>query len=315
MNFEIESDIVKSQCQPKQYQKMSKLYITLTILTIIELAVYKIQQLTYEKFIPIYATDQNLNINNLETSWKCSLYYLGANVTPPIQYNYQLWRLFTSFFLHQNLAHLLMNSFLRFVFGISSINYLKITNFNKLLYLYLFGGLFGNLLSSFTNPTDLSIGSSSSIFSLVGANLISIMYFKYMFRKSFKLSKNLLNLFLIVFVLLTTFIGNNDIFGHLGGFFSGMVLTLNQLFEIYGDSCKHWISYYDQDNQDFCIEHYDCNCNNSETKSMNRYIAQIQNYFVWILVFVGLVCLGCKFVTSSKEMELLALVDMGCMQS
>jgi membrane associated rhomboid family serine protease len=98
-------------------------YFFLIIIFGIELMIYYYQNLTYQNFLPYYAEHEGSELATHMTSWKCALYYLGANTTPAIMYKYQIYRLFTSLFLHHSAFHLVSNCMTRFLFYASLREY------------------------------------------------------------------------------------------------------------------------------------------------------------------------------------------------
>jgi membrane associated rhomboid family serine protease len=98
-------------------------YFFLIIIFGIELMIYYYQNLTYQNFLPYYEEHEGSELATHMTSWKCALYYLGANTTPAIMYKYQIYRLFTSLFLHHSAFHLVSNCMTRFLFYASLREY------------------------------------------------------------------------------------------------------------------------------------------------------------------------------------------------
>lgn len=90
----------------------------------------------------------------------------GAQVTPLLQ-DGELWRLFTSMFLHIGLVHLLANMWALVIFGpifersVGRVRYVA---------LYLASGLAGSAATAlFVSPRSVSAGASGAIFGLLGA--------------------------------------------------------------------------------------------------------------------------------------------------
>jgi len=75
-------------CQPRGLG-----FTWLIFLTVIELLMYYWQNITFKSYLHLYSQDQKITPENapIETqikAWKCTLYFLGANTTPPIMYKY-----------------------------------------------------------------------------------------------------------------------------------------------------------------------------------------------------------------------------------
>jgi rhomboid protease GluP len=93
----------------------------------------------------------------------------GANSGWEILVNGQIWRLFTSMFLHIGLMHLLFNGYALFIFGLEME---RLYGADRFAVIYLLSGLFGSLASfAFRGPLVLSAGASGAIFGIIGMNL------------------------------------------------------------------------------------------------------------------------------------------------
>ena len=99
---------------------------------------------------------------------------LFANYGPAVEAG-QIYRLFTSVFLHISFFHFLFNMYALYIIGPQIENF-----FGKWRYLiiYLGSGLVGNLLSIAFNLGTFSLGASGAIFGLLG----SLIYFGYHYR-------------------------------------------------------------------------------------------------------------------------------------
>ena len=99
---------------------------------------------------------------------------LFANYGPAVEAG-QIYRLFTSIFLHISFFHFLFNMYALYIIGPQIENF-----FGKWRYLiiYLGSGLVGNLLSIAFNLGTFSLGASGAIFGLLG----SLIYFGYHYR-------------------------------------------------------------------------------------------------------------------------------------
>ncbi len=149
-----------------------------------------------------------------------SLVYWGANCRT-MTLDGQLWRLFTSIFLHIGIFHLLMNMYALIYIGLLLEPYLGKTRF---LWAYLITGLVASLSSLCWNQLTISAGASGAIFGLYGV-FLALLTTK-LLHKSAK--KAFLTSILI-------FISYNIIYGlkensgidnaaHIGGLLSGFVI-------------------------------------------------------------------------------------------
>ena len=141
-----------------------------------------------------------------------------------IIYEYEVWRLITSIFLHGDPIHLFSNMFALLLFGATIENNKSISKIQFLI-IYFGSGLIGNLFSLFLLPLDtISLGASGAIFGLIGVVFTiiatddrSLLFFA---------------LFYLVFFIATSFMpGINfwaHIFGLLGGIFFGYLFYIRK---------------------------------------------------------------------------------------
>ena len=93
----------------------------------------------------------------------------GANSGRHILLLGEVWRLFTSMFLHIGFAHLAFNAYALFIFGVEME---RIYGPDRFIIIYILSGLFGSLASfAFRGPDVLSAGASGAIFGVIGMNL------------------------------------------------------------------------------------------------------------------------------------------------
>lgn len=81
------------------------------------------------------------------------------------------WQLFTSMFVHLNIAHIAGNMFFLLIFGLRAEELFSIEEY---LAIYLLSGLSGNLLTLLFGPYMVSAGASGAIFGLLGATAIYV---------------------------------------------------------------------------------------------------------------------------------------------
>jgi rhomboid protease GluP len=80
----------------------------------------------------------------------------------------QVWRFFTSMFLHIGLTHLIFNVYALFIFG-GEIE--RLYGHTRFILIYVLSGLFGSLVSFALNIAQLSAGASGAIFGVIGMQL------------------------------------------------------------------------------------------------------------------------------------------------
>jgi rhomboid protease GluP len=132
----------------------------------------------------------------------------------------EVWRLITPVLLHGSILHIGFNMYALFVLGPSLE---RAYGHWRYLTLYLLGAFAGNTLSFLFSPSN-SLGASTAIFGLVGAEVVFI----YLNRKMFgtRAKGMLINLGVIILVNLT--LGLNpgiDNWGHLGGLLGGTIFA------------------------------------------------------------------------------------------
>ena len=130
-----------------------------------------------------------------------------------IYYGYY-YQLFTSMFIHADIAHIVGNMLFLLIFGLRGEEMFSLPEY---LSIYFLGGLTGNLLSLLLLPLDtISVGASGAIFAMFGAALI---YARRSYRQS--IIGALIYAFFLLF--LSSGIGVNN-FAHLGGLVAGLLI-------------------------------------------------------------------------------------------
>jgi rhomboid protease GluP len=136
------------------------------------------------------------------------------------QVNYQVfyvgnyYQIFTSMFVHADIAHIVGNMLFLLIFGLRSEEMFSLPEY---LSIYFIGGLTGNLLSLLLLPlATVSVGASGAIFSLFGA---AIIYARHNFRQS------IIGALIYAFFLLLLSSGEGvNNFAHIGGLVSGLLI-------------------------------------------------------------------------------------------
>lgn len=100
----------------------------------------------------------------------------GAAYTPYIVGKGEVWRLFTSMFLHFGIEHLLNNMLVLFVLG-SRLE--QVIGRIRFLLIYLLGGIAGNVISLLlelkTQDFSVSAGASGAVFAVMGAMIYVVI--------------------------------------------------------------------------------------------------------------------------------------------
>jgi len=99
-------------------------------------------------------------------------FYLLAQINGSITYDLEVWRLFTSMFLHSDILHLVMNMFTLLLYG-SLVE--KFFRKYEYLIIYFVSGFIGNVFTLMIYPPNaVSVGASGAIFGLLGAAFILV---------------------------------------------------------------------------------------------------------------------------------------------
>lgn len=149
------------------------------------------------------------------------LEYFGARINSAIRAG-DYWRFITPVFLHGSLAHIFFNMYALFSIGSLLERHLGYTRFFALYFLSAFSGNVFSFL--FTGENGYSVGASTAVFGLIGAELI----FFYQNRKLFgSYARQAISN--IVFIIgINLFIGlapNIDNWGHVGGLLGGAMFA------------------------------------------------------------------------------------------
>ncbi len=162
--------------------------------------------------IAVYAYTSFIAGNFLSTDYSVLLRY--GQVNDLVINSGFYYQLFTSMFIHADIAHIVGNMLFLFIFGLRGEEMFSLPEY---LAIYFLGGLTGNLLSLLLLPsTTISVGASGAIFAMFGA---AIIYARRSFRQS--IIGALIYAFFLLFI--SSGIGVNN-FAHLGGLVTGLVI-------------------------------------------------------------------------------------------
>ena len=148
----------------------------------------------------------------MNTSGNMILQY--GQVNELVLYYGRYYQLFTSMFVHANIAHLAGNMLFLLIFGLRGEEMFSLPEY---LLVYFLGGLTGNLLSLLLLPLDIpSVGASGAIFAMFGACTI---YARRAVRQS--IIGALIYAFFLLF--LSSGPGVNNL-AHIGGLVTGLLV-------------------------------------------------------------------------------------------
>jgi rhomboid protease GluP len=146
-----------------------------------------------------------------------TLLYFGAKFGPLIAAG-QWWRLVTAGFLHGNLLHILMNSWVLFDLG-AQVE--EVYGAARMWVIYFVSSICGFYLSALWNPRVPSVGASAALMGLIGA-MISLGVTH---RGSMGAAIRQVYIRWAVYILLFSFLPGVDMAAHVGGVASGFGLA------------------------------------------------------------------------------------------
>jgi rhomboid protease GluP len=133
----------------------------------------------------------------------------------------QYWRLLTPMFLHGDILHLGFNMYALYIFGPSLERYFGHLRF---ITLFILSGFAGNVLS-FMFSAAQSLGSSTAIFGLLGAEGVFLYRNRQLFGGSARRALNNLILMAIINLVYGFSSRGIDNWGHLGGLIGGTLFA------------------------------------------------------------------------------------------
>ncbi len=143
----------------------------------------------------------------------------GARINDLIRAG-ELWRFLTPVLLHASVPHILFNMYALMIFGPNLERHFGHARF---ITLYVLAGFTGNVLS-FVLSNGYSVGASTAIFGLVGAEGIFLIQNRGLFGSQF--GRAIGNVIFIVAVnLMLGLTPGIDNWGHVGGLLGGLIFT------------------------------------------------------------------------------------------
>ena len=132
----------------------------------------------------------------------------------------QIWRLFTPALVHGSIPHIAFNMYALFSFGAGLERHF---GHGRFLLLYILGAFAGNVMS-FLLTNGNSVGASTAIFALIGAEGVFLLQNRKLFAGQFRSAIG--NVIFIVAINL--FFGLQpqiDNWGHIGGLLGGLIFS------------------------------------------------------------------------------------------
>jgi len=134
----------------------------------------------------------------------------------------QIWRFLTPVLLHGSIPHIGFNMYALIIFGQGLERHF---GHRRFLLLYVLGAFTGNVLS-FLLSSGYSVGASTAIFGLIGAEGIFLLQNRKLFGSQFKSAIG--NIIFVVVINLGIDIipgAGIDYWGHIGGLVGGLIFT------------------------------------------------------------------------------------------
>ena len=148
----------------------------------------------------------------------------GAAYTPYIVQNGEVYRLFTSMFLHFGIEHLVNNMLVLFVLG-SRLE--QVIGKLRFLFIYLAGGIAGNIFSLIlelrNQDFSLSAGASGAVFAVMGAMIYVVIRNKGWLGDLSMRQILVMAVFSLYFGFTSSGVDNA---AHIGGMIAGFVLAV-----------------------------------------------------------------------------------------
>jgi rhomboid protease GluP len=134
----------------------------------------------------------------------------------------QLWRLLTPALVHGSLPHIAFNMYALLSFGTGLERHFR---HGRFLLLYVLGAFSGNVLSFFFSP-EPSIGASTAIFGLLGAEAIFLIQNRKLFAGQFRSAIGNIIFIAAINLFIIGALPGIDNWGHIGGLLGGLIFTL-----------------------------------------------------------------------------------------
>lgn len=133
----------------------------------------------------------------------------------------QIWRLLTPALLHGGLTHIVFNMYALLSFGQSLERHFGRGRF---LLLYVLGAFAGNVLSFLMTAAN-SLGASTAVFALVGAEGIFLVRNRRLFASQFSSAIGNIIFIVVINLFVIGSLPNIDNWGHVGGLLSGLMFS------------------------------------------------------------------------------------------
>jgi rhomboid protease GluP len=154
-----------------------------------------------------------------------TLILFGANSSTKLEEEHQVWRWITAVFLHADIKHITFNTLTFLMIG-TRVEFG--TGMKNTIIVYFISAIGGNILSSCMNNNGFSVGASTGICGVIGANIgwITLNWN----HLSSNPNRNYTMICLVIWCILMLIIGQVesriDNWGHFGGLVSGFAMGI-----------------------------------------------------------------------------------------
>lgn len=160
------------------------------------------------------------------------LEYYGARINEAILAG-QIWRLLTPALLHGSLPHIAFNMYALLSFGAGLERHF---GHGRFLLLYILGAFAGNVASFLFTGGSYSVGASTAIFGLLGAEAVFLIQNRKSFPGQFRSAIGNIIFIAAINLFVIGSLPGIDNWGHIGGLVGGLMFTsfAGPLWEIEG---------------------------------------------------------------------------------
>jgi rhomboid protease GluP len=195
-------------------QPQSPRMVSIALPTYKPVATMVILAVTVILYLGQVLTQSSFNGNDL-------LFLLGGKINTLIEQG-QVWRLITPVFLHGSITHVLLNMYALFVLGkvLESVY-----GHGRFILLYFISAFAGNVIS-FTMSANASLGASTAIFGLIGAEAIFVIRNKRFYGNRYQSTIANIGMIIALNMIIGFLPGTSiDYWGHIGGFIGGSLFA------------------------------------------------------------------------------------------
>jgi rhomboid protease GluP len=144
----------------------------------------------------------------------------GARINEAIRAG-ELWRFLTPALLHASIPHIAFNMYALLSFGVSLERYF---GHGRFFLLYVLGAFTGNVASFLFSP-GYSVGASTAIFGLLGAEAIFLIQNRKAFPGQFRAAIGNIIFIAAINLFIIGSLPGIDNWGHIGGLLGGLMFT------------------------------------------------------------------------------------------